>query len=184
MALLWFGLPALVALVVLAFIRRRYGPDRTVRRLVLPAVLVERACTDAMLELASLGGPPTARRGGRELQHDRAPSPPSSRLYTSPFEPACDELLKVRYADVVALGLSAARHHHQLTRVVRAWNRGAGQEQSLHAVLPSLLAAREAAHGLLCELSPRAVSQATDQVEGRVLFGVVTRPPDLDTCVN
>lgn len=150
MAVLWLSFVLVIAGLTLGAVRHLADPQRTSRRLSVPTVLVERACADAIAEL---------RAGGQ--------------VFTSPFEPACEELLRVRHAEVAALGFEAATSHERLVRALAHWNDVAGQPQGTEAVLPPLLVARDAAHRLLSAIPPDEVKRAVAAANKKILWSVV-----------
>jgi hypothetical protein len=161
-AYVWFGMVLAAAFALSVFIRRRYSPRRTRRRLLVPVALVERACVDALEEL----------RGDGES------------VFTSTFEPACAELSRISWADVAALGPQAAASHRVLVRVVDHWNANAGSLRASEDVAPLLSAGRQAAAGLMGSMPVVEVEATRGVLDGQMLRSIVALPPPPTTVVH
>lgn len=164
MAWLWFFLVALAAVVVLALIRRCYGPGRVRRRLAYPLAVIERALDDALSELLP------ARRDAPRLS---GPWETLAEVWVNPFEPLTERLLKISEADLASLGHEASLEHRRLTDAIRAWNAAAGRVERPTSLLPIILTAHRAAGALCRHLEEDEIARARSEADARVLVSLV-----------
>jgi hypothetical protein len=167
-AVLWFSLVALVALLTASLIRRWLWPRRLRRRLLLPLAVAERCLADALGELC-----------GRDVEAQEA-----EEVFVSAFEPLVLRLARVSEADLVSLGSRAVENRRRLVGAIRAWNAAAGRTLRPAALLPTVLAAHQAARELSEQLDQLEQGAELQQIRAeaseRILFSLVAPvdPPE------
>jgi len=152
-AWLWFSVVVLAAALALLYIRRSLWPRRLEKRLLYPLAVVERCLQDALGELCA---------GDEE-----------DDLLVSPFEPIALSMARIPESDLVAFGPRAVENHRRLVAAIRAWNAAAGKTSRPAALLPTVLAAHQAARELSEQLPARALGPARDRAGERVLMALV-----------
>lgn len=153
MALFWFLVALSGALSATLLIRRFVWPRRVQRRLLYPFAVVERCVKDALGDLCT---------GDDE-----------GALYVSPFEPEAERLARLPESELVAFGPRAVENHRRLVAAIRAWNAAAGETGRPGALLPTILAAHQAARELGEQLPASGLAPARNRAEERVLVALV-----------
>lgn len=154
MAVVWFGVSLLAAVLVLLVIRRFFGARRTMKRVALSLAVCERALEDALGELSLVGDDAAA-------------------VFVSPFEPVVERLARIPEADLCALGMPAAALGRRLSTCVSAWNAAAGRVETRAALLPLLLETHHLARELVACLEEESLRGARSAVRDRVLVALV-----------